>query len=511
MNDQSINPNETKMPPTAAMAVRGVQLHCDTPSGAAWLEKYEHPPRSTRPEYCGVPDYNNTPSVHPEYKTIAQIPTFKTVGADTTYYDRILVIFTSSAVSPVWYYRISTTGAFEPIEAIINSNINIQDWAAHNTSGRIAYKSTTISLNATEFSDQGVVTVAQLRPSKRLAAVGDVTLQLLERSGIQHALKFAQRHCGDLPVRQPKESDPEYLQRALGDAWHHVVMIVAPGTLPQTGTEVAMLSPNATSDVAKNGCFVVQKFVQSFPQFTDFSNANTGSTTTPRTVQAVKCYIEITDATGLLTIFEPVNVTSQPGNSAAPGTPQQLEDVAWFDMSWGFAFFEGLSVGPNGAGAAAVPPYLTIKTITGTELQPLIGSPLAPFIKNSAMVDETALRIGSMISHARLDSLPAAANFWGSLGKLLLSAAPTVVSTISNLFGKKPSAEEKKTTKSTVDKLTRKIESMETKLSAKPKVAPKKPVKQQQPKQKVTVKRRNKASNEARLAKTDLAAAASRS
>lgn len=507
MNDQAINPNETKLPPTAAMSIKGAAIHCDTPSGAAWLEKYEHPPRASRPEYCGVPDFNNTPSVHPEYKTIAQIPTFKTAGGITTYFDRILVIFTSSAVAPVWYYRISAdTGAFEPVQAIINSNINIQDWAAHNTSGRIAYKSTTISLNATEFSDQGVVTVAQFRPSRRFAAVGDVTLRIYDANGFERALKFIQRHCGDIPPRQPKEEDVAYLKRALGDAWHHVVLILAPGTLPQTGTEVAMLSPNATSDVAKNGCFVVQKFTQPFPQFTDFSNANTGSTTTARTVEAVKCYIEITDSTGLLTIFEPVNVSGQPGNSAAPGTPQQLEDVAWFDMSWGFAFFEGLSVGPAGAGAAAVPPYLTVKTITGTELQPLVGSPLSPFIKNSAMVDETALRIGSMVSHARLDSLPASANFWGSIGKVLLSAAPTVVSTLKSLFGTKETPESKKTTKDTVDRLTKKIQSMESKLSSKkPAKQPKgkAPQKKSQPRKKGTPK-----GSTARLAKTDLAASA---
>jgi len=459
MNDASLNPNEAKLPPTAVASIKGSQLHADTPSGAAWLQKYQHPPCSTSPEYCGIPDYNNTPSVHPEYKTIGQISTFKD-GATATYFNKIILLYTSSALAPVFYYRVSTAGAFEGIQSIINSNINPVDWVAHNNSGRISYKSTTVSLNATDFSNQGVVTTAQFRPNKRLTDIGNITMSLFRRFGVERAVNFIRQRCGDIPTRQSKESDVEYLERAGADSWNTVALIIAPGTIPDTSTAVAMLSPNSVSAVAKDGCFVVQKFSQPFPQFVDFDIASSPEIATPVVIKACPCYIEITDSTGLLLALEPIGVVGQPGNA---GT--QLLDVAWFDMTWGVSVFEGLSVGPSGAGPSVVPPYLTVKCITGVELQPLIGSELIPFVKNSAVVDETALRIGSMISHSRLDALPAAANFWGSIGKVLLSAAPTIISTLTSLFGKKQSSESRAITDQTVKSLTAKIDSMQSKLS----------------------------------------------
>lgn len=463
MNDRAIQPESvqgtqfTTIP--AGYHGPSTEIHTDTISGAAWLRKYEHPPCDTPSEYCGIPDYNNTPSVHPEYRTIGQIKTFSVSTATppvTTYYDKVLVLHTSSAVAPVFYWQTAVDGTtYASPNAIINSNIDIKDWVTHNASGRIAYKSATISLNATDFSNQGVVTTASFRPNIRQENVGNLITQFVAL-GRHVDLELIYR-SHRLPEMSSFPVDVAGWRAAFGDAEAYTVLIAGVGVLPLSGTEVAMLSPNAVSDVAKQGCFVVQRFSQPFPQYKSFNLGNRESTGIS-TQTGCQCYVEVVLDDGTVTLVT-VTVANQPGNATTV-----LQDVAWSDLTWSFTLFEGLSVGPTGAGSNAVPPYLTVKTITGFEMQPLSGSATSPYMHNSAMVDEAALRIASMNNHARLDSLPAAMNFWGSLGKILLQAAPTVISTVSSLFGKKMSAKSEKTARSTASMLTSKIEQLESKL-----------------------------------------------
>lgn len=71
-----INPNDSHEG-TAMTSVnhrgKNVSIHCDTPEGAAFVEKYLHPPHPSRGEYCGIPDKNNSPSAHAQYDCVQQI------------------------------------------------------------------------------------------------------------------------------------------------------------------------------------------------------------------------------------------------------------------------------------------------------------------------------------------------------------------------------------------------------------------------------------------------------
>lgn len=465
LNDLNLTPNDTHTG-TAIMSVKSstgnVTCHCDTEAGSAFVEKYLHPPRPTRSEYAGIPDKNTTPSAFAEYKMIQQIQTYKVATPDTIYYPNVLFIYTSSAIAPIITipFKLLSDGTFSADEftASVNPNINVQDMIRQNASGRLEYKSTTISLNATAFNNQGVVTTSQFRPNISIYRAGD----LIENH--YHEMHDAEKMIETLykfyniKYVPPTKIDPQthHLQH-LGVAVDNYIQILSPGTLPSVSTPIAMMSPNSTSVLATEGSFVVQKFdIDSIP-YKSFANSKDAGSA-PGTYAGMPCYIRFQNPSVETFALYPIRVVGQPGNAT-----EILTDLPWFDFNWGYSLYEGMSIGfQNGS----TPPYLTVKAITGFAFQPLPNSALSPFIRESAMYDQEAIRFISMTNHAMPDSLPAKMNFWGSLGKILLSSAPQIIETISNIFGKKRTNDERKTTKSTVDALTAKISQLQSRLSA---------------------------------------------
>lgn len=482
-NDLNLTPNEQHTG-TAFMAVKPstggtTTCHCDTASGAAFVEKYLHPPRPTRPEYAGIPDKNTTPSTRAEYKAIQQVGTYVPATTEPVspekIYPNILLIHTASPIAPVIVIRWRQVGSgleYSQTDCILNPNINVQDMILQNASGRLEYKSTTSSLNATDFSNQGVVTCAQFRPNVSVYRIGDLIEDLIHE--FKNPEREVEKLCQfyGLPYQKPTKGDiKSHAISQLGTAVENFAQILNVGTLPTYSTPVAMMSPNSTSTVATEGSFLVQKFDLDSVPYKDFPSAgdNGVAVSTPK---GMPCYIRNQAAGATTYELQTINVTGQPGN-----TTTILADLPWFDMTWGYTLYEGLSV-VAGASASFLPPYITVKCITGFAFQPLPDSTLSPFIKESAIYDFEAIRFVAMANHSLMDSLPAKANFWGSLGKMLLSAAPGIIDTVSGIFGKKRTDTEKNTTKATVDSLIKKIKDMETKLS-KPKPRPQVVVQQQ--------------------------------
>ena len=466
MNDQQLNP-ERLSSPTHVTTIRSEEIHADTAEGAAWLRKYLHPPCSTPEGYAGIPDKNNSPSTDAEYKSIKQIQTINTNGPEPVYYNKILLIHTSSVIAPIIVCKYDTNGVFSilPSDLVLNPNINVQDMVAQNASGRLSYKSTTVDLNATAFNNQGVVTCAQFRPNISLYRVGDIISIARMMPNQLKAINIISQLCQFYGVIDSLESNSkvDFYSRAvsaLGTAIDNFAQVLKVGVLPSESTQIAMMSPNSTSLVATKGTFLVQKFIQDSIPYRNFADAGLSGLGVS-TAAGMPCFIfeQTGPTTGQL---EPIPVVGQAGN---PTTI--LADLPWFDFTWGYTLFEGLTIQTSAAN-----PYLTIKSITGFEFQPLPNSMLSPFIRNSANFDFQALRFATMHNHARQDALPAAMNFWGSLGKVLLSAAPSIIDTITGIFGRKRTDKERAITNETVNRLQSKITSLEKSL-AKTSILPK--------------------------------------
>jgi hypothetical protein len=492
INDKNINPEV--LAPTQVAKLPGSNINVDTPSGAAWARKYLHPPCATPDAYAGYPDANNSPSVDAEYKGLNDIKTFSVTDGKppvTTYYDRILLLHTTSAIAPVIPFKmtIDDTPVQLPTDVILNRNINVQDMVAQNSAGRVTYKSTTSWLNATGFNNQGNVTSAQFRPNVLRLLVADL-LTMVDRVHANRPAKrlrlhrelvqFYHRADSDYEIIDDPDMDPRSVEahvakckRTLSADLDNAVQVLQVGTIPFDPSEILMMSPNAVASNAKEGSFVVQRFGQPEIMYKDFpANGITKGTSNPL---GMPCYIYESSGPTAGSI-DSIAVAGQPGNATTI-----LADLPWFDFLWGWTLYEGLSVTTSTSTSGVTPPYVSVKTITGFEFQPLPDSMLSPFIRNCAVYDMSALRMATTTNHAIADSLPAAANFWGTIGKVLLKAAPTIIDTVSSLFGNKRSDESKKLTEDTVKSLTSKIASMETKLSAKPKRAKNNPpVKQQQ-------------------------------
>jgi hypothetical protein len=475
-NDKNINPEV--LAPTQVAKLPGSTINVDTPSGAAWVRKYLHPPCATPADYAGYPDANNSPSTDAEYKGLNDIQTFVTVAGppvSTIYYNRVLLLHTASAIAPVIPFKMDTTGSVAQIgsDVILNRNINVTDMVNQNASGRLTYKSTTSWLNATGFNNQGNVTSAQFRPNVlRMTAAALLALadqvhakRPASRLAIYSDLvKFYHRANSEYEILDyPPSSIEACIQKhraALAADIDNVVQVLQVGNIPFDPSEILMMSPNSVAASAKEGSFVVQRFSQPEVMYKDFpANGVSAGSSNPL---GMPCFIyePVSPTTGTLAA---IAVAGQPGNSTSI-----LADLPWFDFLWGWTLYEGLSVTSSGSTAGVTPPYVSVKTITGFEFQPLPDSMLSPFIRNCAIYDMSALRFATTTNHAIADSLPAAANFWGTIGKVLLQAAPTIIDTVSSLFGSKRSTESKKLTNDTVKMLTDKISSMETKLSAKP-------------------------------------------
>jgi hypothetical protein len=453
-NDNNINPEVVR--DREVTNIQRTSVTVDTKSGAAWVRKYLHPPCATPDDYAGYPDTNNSPSTDAEYKGLRDIKTFSTAGnpAITTYYDKVLLLHTSSAIAPVIPFKYTTDGTLVQLgsDVILNRNINVQDMVAQNSSGRISYKSTTSWLNATGFNNQGNVTTAQFRPNISVWPVV-TALERVERFAPEDRLRalrcfardFAPSDEDDFEVIDDVNVAPALRIRSIEaqcsvlrkrlslrstTAVNDAIQVLILGNIPTDPSQILMMSPNAVAESAKDGSFVVQRFSQPEIPYKDFAATGLIKPGGVSELNGMPCYYftEATSTTGQLVSLD---VDSQPGNKT--GT---LVDLPWFDFLWGWTLYEGLSV-VNGGSATVTPPYISVKTITGFEFQPLPDSMLSPFIRNSAVYDMSALRLATMSNHAIADSLPAAANFWGSVGKVLLQAAPSIISTILGLFGSK--------------------------------------------------------------------------
>lgn len=449
---------------TQIMKLRGVAVHADTPSGAAWARKYEHPPAPTGSEYCGIPDINNSPSYRTEYRAVANTQTYTTFDTTTINYNKVLFLQTAFAEVPAIPFKYDTAGLEVqlPQEVIHNPSIDTRQFIQNSGAARLAYKSGTYDLNANDFNNQGTCTVAKFRPN---VSTYSNTLEFLA-----YVKRRASKQLEKIAKQLKAHSKGHGTDDAAGDG----IIVINIGSIPVTSTDVAQLSPNSTVVPAKQGAFVVQQFSQ---PTTPYVSTAIGSVAVPPASGPAfgrVVYLQVNDPStpgDVMLIQINDDFYASTGNTA-------LEIIACFDMCFAWILFEGLSVQPATSSAVTVtPPYITSKHITGLEADAYVNSVLLPFKKNCAVVDEKALRFAAMAMHSKADSLPAKFNSWGAIGSALLSAAPSIISTITNLFSKEKKGEavpppeqkivrEDNAINATMNAMLKRIERMDQKINA---------------------------------------------
>lgn len=430
-NDQLLRPEmPDKDSTTQVVKLHNVPIHVNTPSGAAWVRKYEHPPAPTPPEYSGIPDINNSPSYRTEYRAVQNIQTYSSSTDPVpviTNYNKVLFLQMPSVIAPVISFKYTTAGVLTqlPEDVILNPSIDTRSQLGTTGSGRLAYKSATYDLNSTDFNNQGTVTTASFRPNVS-TYTNETVLSLIKKRSPKQLEKFT-----SLFSTQSQSTDRGFqIIKSNGDAAGNVILVLTVGTIPVTSTDVAQLSPNATVVPAKEGAFVVQRFSQPTTPYVSYADSS-ATYLSPWTRRGRTIVLEFVVSESQ-SVFYPI--TSDQYSSTAGIL---LEDLALFDMTCAWVMFDGLSVQPASSSATTVtPPYITVKSITGYEAQAFVTSPLVPFMENSAVYDAKALEFGAMITHAKCDALPARYNFWGALGQGLLAAAPGIISTLKSVFSK---------------------------------------------------------------------------
>jgi len=435
-------------------SVDGVTITAETNAGAAWVKKYTHPPVELDSTYVGTPDMANAPSSHVEWRMVQNTSPAADTAGFPAFSSDILMLQTSGAATACYVWKRNSTGQWQQDNAstgstggVFNSSYDyFNQWNQDASVSRLAYKSCTHYLNATEFANQGTVTVAQFRPNILVDQQGDflTASAVIGRHQDDPALykRLLKLFCPKPKVvpkakRAPNEDAYEYVHKEedeqtprvptshLDAIFNYQVQIVDLGVnnngigLPETPTELMELSPKATTRMAKDGAFVVQGWSQPTNLFKEGTSVGGGRKCPPT------CFWKFCSGTGVLTYYPFIASGALMNNFVAIDTP-------WSDFTWAWIYWSGLSA----PAAGASPAYITTKCLIGVEVQPNLQSAWTPFVKQNPIPDDRALRMAAGIRHQMPDSMPASAN---DLGSILLSAvkyAPMAINWIKSVFAK---------------------------------------------------------------------------
>jgi len=200
---------------------------------------------------------------------------------------------------------------------------------------------------------------------------------------------------------------------------------------PDTLSDVLTMSPKGTTSMARDGDFVVQQPIDAIVEWKANSTIKAGSSLSSP-AGCITSYMRVATSTGTALHA----LIGANGNNVAEPTLAQACDTPWQNFDWSYQMFDGLTANAPSTGS----PYLTIKGFTGWECSASPHGSLLPFQRMLPLPDPEALQMAAGIFHARPDSLPSAANDWGTIGKVVMSALPAVGSWLTGLFGKKASS-----------------------------------------------------------------------
>jgi hypothetical protein len=432
--------------------VGGVTIAAQTSAGSDYVKKVTHPPTTLPSGYGGIPDASQPNFIPLEVKAETNVPITFTVGASattttTTSATRMLFMQPSGGLvgSYVFYWTGSAwiqvgnqtvTGGVPAITtntpATRLSGYNFNNFATDLASTRTAYKSTTFYLNATDFNNQGTITDAKFKPN------------IVRGKYQQLALEMSARHrksLNDVLIRQFKldltDPDADYdiqivdFTNGLG-AINQLNAFTAgayafTNVFPQTSSEVLTFSPKGATRMLREGSFIVQQPIQTVQLW---SNVTGSSETYPGIMQPRNTVYSIVRCdSGSDSIFAAL-MNGYQTSTVATGH----SDTPWNNLDWSFTLIDGIS----SATTNVSPPYITVKQFVGIEGSPRPeSSSLLAFQKMLPLPDPEALQMAAGIFHSRPDSLPAAANDFGTIAKTLATFLPTAVTWLKGLFAKR--------------------------------------------------------------------------
>lgn len=477
--------------------VKGNSIVTNTPEGAAYVRKVTHPPSGLEPLFKGRPDCSQPNIVLMELKSEVNISPSCRIATSTsttqTFNPRdILFLQTSGPFTATYpFYKVAVNGTTywtqcvgqsaisgaqpalnqtNPI-AVINQGYNASNMSSDVASFRSSYKSSTYYLNATAFNDQGMVTTAKFKPNVVLSSLADEYTRVKNHKPSHDNLKRAHdaltKHQKQIINQEEFEeiggptilTVTQFLDVGRGATGESLFLTYNSSTfnnfLPLVSSELITFSPKAASRPAKEGAFVVQQNIDPVSTWSSMNCAK-GPNAGPSQKGLLQSFFRFYNTTTNTYHYTPLY-------SDYTGTVSSL-DAPWNNLDFAFTLFEGLTIPINSDSGL---PYITTKNFYGMELQVTEDSSLRPFQSMLPLPDSKAIEMVCGIFHCRPDSLPASANDWGTIGKVILQALPVAANWLLNSFsGKKNKIEKQPVKKNPVSsnqtevKLEKKIEAM---------------------------------------------------
>jgi hypothetical protein len=397
-----------------------------------------HPPSPKSGEYAGYPDNNATPSLQYEFRLTDDVtPLLNTTqikGEDVG----ALILFAPGFLIPtfqayltadinLWMSAPSTSGGGGGNLGQRNINF-IKDWPvtqgeidrlADISATRQTFRSSTVYLNTNELTNKGTMSAASFRPNVFIISVGGSG-----RLGVEHVTKqgntsplsssFLER-CVNFDAFKDKltkfHNERNDLARMINDTRASsrtdkdnilppptpyiisdtVIQVVVLGDHINAMSQIGQMSPKSDTWLAKEGAYW-----RSFPaQPVNMYKATEFSVASSRVQNLLYCAYASINATGQWNINYFTNGSTDPND---PRTA--LQDLPWSDWTWGYVWMNDLDKASS----------VTIKTIQGFEVQPVVGSMLSPLISIPAPPDNMALESLSIITNKAPDVLPASFN-----------------------------------------------------------------------------------------------------
>ncbi len=324
---------------------------------------------------------------------------------------------------------------------------------------RPVYRSTTAYLNATQFNNTGIVTVAQQNPNilfaGSLLTAAQSFPQFLELYKALHRQHVAQ---GGLPHVGPRDPDHQLHREAFQrfsrsaqlDIQHALqlspdqVPTLDPNTSIQllglgssgtnsstaplqpgnqifpTSSQLANMSARSYAGKARDGVFTVQRLNTIAPAWHAAGNFSTAAIPNPANFNngLYQCWYawNYTTNAGSGIYIAPFYENTTP--PASPALDNVLLDTLWSsDMTFSYILFEGLSLNPQDGAVSTQ--LLAKKYYLGYEAQPSPRSAWAGTVKLAPEPNLQAMQAMMDAFYQLKDGMPACYNFLGVLGTLI--------------------------------------------------------------------------------------------
>jgi hypothetical protein len=355
---------------------------------------------------------------------------------------------------------------------------------------RPIYKSTTLYLNATAFSDTGMVTSEQFNPNV-LFAGPFVTMSMEKPDLFINLVKYKFNHghikqailcdemaldkwhrfplyirqeilsaCG-LKAGQMVDLDPETKAQIFGfgrasqQSGTDLVIVPSP-------SQILQQSQRSYGGKAKEGVFTVNRLNTISPAWLTAGNTNTTNHS------LYECWFFTESSLGPA-VIQPFYENAPAGAAAAALKP--LLDTLWSkDMTWTWVRFDGLSLNSQSGTQMQL---LVKKYYSGFEVQPSLTSPWSGLVKVGPKPDLESMQALMDAFYELKDAMPARYNFWGALAGLASKGLKTFGSKVIENLGKdsadavtkkKPKPQKSDKEKKEVHDIDSKVDSLEKKL-----------------------------------------------